>query len=251
MTASPAKPSSINNSRCQHRYAHNKRCRLSITNLDSAFCPIHSRLPVYETDSAEVAAALTDNLSEFRSAIPINDFLSRVLLLLARNRISTRKAAVLTFTCSQLLRTLPVIDRELNPPDGDKAPTIIFDIPRPQRFYEPARIPPGSTEKSAHPEPQSGASTSQHVSSQPASSFASQPAAPQSGSAQPASLASPPQVVSERAPSPNPLGSAPHSEPFSPRPSGAPIAVPPNLRSTPQARPRPRVRQPTYTNFDT
>jgi hypothetical protein len=236
-----AKPNTISNSRCQHRYAHNKRCRLSITNLDSAFCPIHSRLPVYEADSSEVAAALTDNLSEFRSAIPINDFLSRVLLLLAQNRISTRKAAVLTFTCSQLLRTLPVIDRELNPPDDDKEPTIIFDIPRPQRFYEPAQIAPDSTARAASPEPQSGASTSQPVSPQPASPSAAQSSSP----------ATPPQVGSPRSTHPEPLGSVSHSAPVSPRPSGAPIAVPLNLRSTPQVRPRPRVRQPTYTNFDT
>jgi hypothetical protein len=243
MTTSPAKPCSTNNSRCQHRYAHNKRCRLSITNLDSAFCPIHSKLPVYEADSSEVAAALTDNLSEFRSAIPINDFLSRVLLLLAQNRISTRKAAVLTFTCSQLLRTLPVIDRELNPPDSDKGLNIIFDIPRPERpdYVPPPQIAPTSTEKRASPETQSGASTSESVSPQPPSPSAAQSSSP----------ATPPQIGAPRNTPPEPHGTAAHSAPFPPPPSGAPIAVPPNLRSTPQARPRPRVRQPTYTNFDT
>jgi hypothetical protein len=35
------------------------------------------------------------------------------------------------YTCSLLLRTLPAIDLELNPPDQE--PQIIFDLPRPKR----------------------------------------------------------------------------------------------------------------------
>ena len=142
-----AKPSNISNSRCQHRYAHGKRCRLSISNLDSAFCPIHSTLPGYETDSSEIAAALTANLSEFRSAVAVNDFLARLLLLLAQNRISPRKAAVLAYITNQLLRTLPAIDRELNPPvDPNERVQIIYDIDRPYRGpVEPKTQAPAPT----------------------------------------------------------------------------------------------------------
>ena len=40
----------------------------------------------------------------------------------------------MAYTCSLLLRTLPAIDAELNPPDEE--PQIIFDLPRPRRDYD-------------------------------------------------------------------------------------------------------------------
>jgi hypothetical protein len=85
-------------------------------------------------EPADTTAALTADLKEFRSAIPINDFLARLLLLLAQQKISPRRAAVLAYITKQLLRTLPAIDRELKPPaDKDAPPEIIFDAPRPER----------------------------------------------------------------------------------------------------------------------
>jgi len=46
----------------------------------------------------------------------------------------------MAYTCSLLLRTLPAIDAELNPPDEE--PQIIFDLPRPKRDYDisPERV---------------------------------------------------------------------------------------------------------------
>jgi hypothetical protein len=114
MTQQTLKPSLINNSaRCTHRFANGRRCRLSAANLDSVFCPSHASLP--ENLREPAAASLTADLKEFRSALPINDFLARLLLLLAENKISPRRAAVLAYITNQLLRTLPAIDRELNP----------------------------------------------------------------------------------------------------------------------------------------
>jgi len=78
----------------------------------------------------------------FRSAIPINDFLARLLLLLAENKISPRRAAVLAYITNQLLRTLPAIGRELNPTADPNAPAqIIFDMPSPERDREPQPEP--------------------------------------------------------------------------------------------------------------
>ncbi len=127
MTQQMAKPSFINNSaRCTYRFANGKRCRLSGSNIDSAFCPSHASLPE------------NPDLKEFRSAIPINDFLARLLLLLAENKISPRRAAVLAYITNQLLRTLPAIDRELNPKeDPNQPPEIICDMPGP----EPENLP--------------------------------------------------------------------------------------------------------------
>jgi hypothetical protein len=135
MPQQSAKPSFVNNSaRCTHRFANGRRCRLSASNVDSAFCPSHARLPENQIEPADTAASLTADLKEFRSAIPINHFLSRLLLLLAEQKISPRRAAVLAYITNQLLRTLPAIDRELNPKAGkDEPEEIIWDIPGPDR----------------------------------------------------------------------------------------------------------------------
>ena len=140
MTQQTLEHSSLNSSsRCTHRFANGKRCRLFATNLNSSFCPSHAALPENQSEPADTAAVLTAGLNEFRSAIPINDFLARLLLLLARDRIPARKAAVLAYITNQLLRTLPAIDAELNPKPGKDEPVeIIIDMPGPERD----RVPP-------------------------------------------------------------------------------------------------------------
>ncbi len=143
MTPQTAKPSFINNSaRCTHRFANGMRCRLLTLDADASYCANHARLVENQRESADTAASLTADLKEFRSAIPINDFLARLLLLLAENKISPRRAAVLAYITNQLLRTLPAIDRELNPKEDPNEPAeIIFDAPRPDRSEQPEPQP--------------------------------------------------------------------------------------------------------------
>jgi hypothetical protein len=136
MTQSASKPRFINNSaRCNYRFPNGMRCRL-IGFGSQPFCPKHTQAaagpqPVVarQHNPAEVASTLTANLDDFTSAAQINDFLSRLLLLLAQDKISTRRAAVLAYITNQLLRTLPAIAKEEN---ADST-TIIFDMPGPQR----------------------------------------------------------------------------------------------------------------------
>jgi hypothetical protein len=124
MTHSASKPSVINNSaRCVHFYPNGRRCRLSVQAPNSHFCPAHTRLPQNEPDPAEIASTLTADLDDFTSAAQINNFLSRLLLLLAQDKISTRRAAVLAYITNQLLRTLPAIAKEEN-----AEPTVIVDM---------------------------------------------------------------------------------------------------------------------------
>ena len=135
MTQQFAKSSSINNSaRCNHRFPNGMRCRLNGFGTQP-FCPKHTQLLVPPPpDSAEIAATLTVNLDDFTSAAQINDFLARLLLLLAQDKISTRRAAVLAYITNQLLRTLPAIAKEVN-----AEPTqIIFDMPGPDRTEDDA-----------------------------------------------------------------------------------------------------------------
>ena len=143
MTQQTRKPSFINNSaRCTHRFANGMRCRLLTLDPDSAYCANHAKVVENQRESQDTAASLTADLKEFRSAIPINDFLARLLLLLAEQKISPRRAAVLAYITNQLLRTLPAIDRELNPKPGKDEPVqIILDMPGPERDRTPTPEP--------------------------------------------------------------------------------------------------------------
>jgi hypothetical protein len=80
-------------------------------------------------DPCDLRSALAGELTEFNSAVDINLFLSRLLLLVAQNRIAANRAAVLAGICSLLLRSLSTIDREASdelrpimfgPPDSDQ-----------------------------------------------------------------------------------------------------------------------------------
>jgi hypothetical protein len=130
MTPQFAKSSSTHNSpRCNYRFPNGMRCRL-IGFGNQPFCPKHTQAtPPPQPNPAEIASTLTANLDDFTSAAQINDFLSRLLLLLAQDKISTRRAAVLAYITNQLLRTLPAIAKEENREET----TIIFDMPGPDR----------------------------------------------------------------------------------------------------------------------
>ena len=92
MTRQSAKPSFINHSaRCTYLFPNGRRCRLYAA-ANPSFCPAHAPLPANQSDAAEIASTLTVNLDDFTSAAQINDFLSRLLLLLAQDKISTRRA---------------------------------------------------------------------------------------------------------------------------------------------------------------
>ena len=122
MTQSTANPSSTNAiPRCTHRYANGRRCRIS-AGPNPNFCPLHARLPQNLPDPAEIAATLIANLDDFTSALQVNDFLSRLLLLLAQDKISTRRAAVLAYITNQIIRTLAAIAKE---DDDPKNSTVI------------------------------------------------------------------------------------------------------------------------------
>jgi hypothetical protein len=116
--------------RCQHRYAKQKRCRLHTQRLDARFCVHH--LKFYQP--SEFSAALTANLAELKSPEALNDFLSRLLLLLAQHKISPRRAAVLGYLTSQLLRTIYAIDQKAQQAQREEessAPQINLDVSRP------------------------------------------------------------------------------------------------------------------------
>lgn len=140
MNAKSANSSVFNkDSRCHHRYPNGSRCRSLTTSSSADFCPSHAKLPQNEPIDADLTPLLTCTLDDFKSATQINDYLSNILILLTKGRVTARRAAVLAYITNQLLRTLPAIDKELHADDSgsDNVPQIIIDMPRPIRTPAP------------------------------------------------------------------------------------------------------------------
>ena len=115
--------------RCQKR-TRKGRCTMLVADPASPFCPEHSRAATRFRKAADLSSLLTEGLTDFKSATPINDFLSRLLLLQAQGVVEPRRAAVMAYNCNLLLRTLPAIEHERNPADQERE--IIWDLPRPK-----------------------------------------------------------------------------------------------------------------------
>lgn len=126
--------------RCQHRTRTGRRCRHDVSNAAAGLCSTHAPAQSNRSEESDLSAYLTAGLTEFKSAVPINEFLSRLLHLQAEYRIPPRRAAVMAYTCNLILRTLPAIERELHPEDDDDIVRLDFgDLPRP-RHDDP--VPP-------------------------------------------------------------------------------------------------------------
>ena len=121
---------------CRHLTASGRHCRSTAADLTSGLCPRHALSPAYRHSSPSLAADLLGDLTAFQSAAAVNEFLSRLLLLLARDRVSPRRAAVMIYACNQILRSLHSIHLE-NKIAGDAPPEIILDLPRPKREDDP------------------------------------------------------------------------------------------------------------------
>jgi hypothetical protein len=113
---------------CSARTPSGRRCRMAISDPASSLCFKHAAQQKKDRDAADIAARLIGDTEEFTSAVTINRSLGELYKLLARDEIAPRRAAVMTYTCNLLLRTLPAIEHELQGP-GQKDNTIIFDIP--------------------------------------------------------------------------------------------------------------------------
>jgi len=143
--------SSNNSSCCQHRSQTGRQCRHASISVYPGFCSRHrpaNTFPLQPQDDTAnlvpyLAPHLTDNLTDFQSAVDLNGFLSKLMLLLAQNRVSARRAAVLGYLCNLVLRTLPAIDRENQPGsdlDSEITRTVIVDLKRPVRTTVPVEV---------------------------------------------------------------------------------------------------------------
>jgi hypothetical protein len=110
----PAVESVAPQSRCSHRFpASGHQCRLLATDPQSGLCAHHlARKKALDRD-ADSFFPLMQQANRFQNAQAINKSLNHLYDLLARARISARRAATLAYISSLLLRTLPAIDNDI------------------------------------------------------------------------------------------------------------------------------------------
>jgi hypothetical protein len=135
----------ISSSRCQHRTAAGRQCRSLAADPCSGLCPHHAA----PTRAANFREALTRNAFDFQRAQGVNNSLGVLYGLLAEGHISPRRASVLAYISSLLLRTLPAIDYDNDHyPDDDAEPNSNADAEEqnsPESVASPAAqpVPPG------------------------------------------------------------------------------------------------------------
>jgi hypothetical protein len=102
-------------------------------------------------DSTNISLDLLDSqMGTLDSTHAINIVLTNVVIMLAQGRISPRRASVITFALSLMLRSVVVMDRKA----ANAPPQIIFDDPRTASSQEePAATaqPDATSASGAHP----------------------------------------------------------------------------------------------------
>jgi len=114
--------STVLSNRCTHRTAAGRQCRRLTADEQSILCAYHRALEK-QKQSEDFSAKLLSSAEGFQTAQGVNLALSDLYELLAANRISARRAAVLAYINSLLLRTLPAIDAANNESGG---PSVIL-----------------------------------------------------------------------------------------------------------------------------
>ncbi|HXL23125.1 MAG TPA: hypothetical protein VOA78_11705 [Candidatus Dormibacteraeota bacterium] len=98
--------------RCIHRTPAGRRCSAEAVDPQASFCRRHLFGSTRRYPDPSLASELLGDLTEFDSAAEVNQFLSRLLRLLAEDRVSPRRAAVMAYTCNLLLHTHRAIEIE-------------------------------------------------------------------------------------------------------------------------------------------
>ena len=127
--------SAVDSTRCTHRTPSGRRCRMPVVAPGHRLCGTHTD-EIIKADRLNLSDALLTNSHDFQTAQGINFALGGIFRLLAANCVSARRASVLAFICSQLLRTLPAIDADNAA--GIKGPTA----PQPRPPAPPSITPP-------------------------------------------------------------------------------------------------------------
>ncbi len=102
--------------RCSHRSPAGRQCQRLASDAPFGLCPQHrsaqQQRAQKQREGSDISFTLAGQSQAFQTAQGINHSLGALYRLLAENRISARRAAVLAYINSLLLRTLPAIDAD-------------------------------------------------------------------------------------------------------------------------------------------
>ena len=118
--------------RCHYRTTTGRRCRGRLANPRASLCVRHQRLDT-ERNSADLAASLMGDHRNFATVEGIGSSLNDLYLLLARNRITPRRAAVLAYINNSLFHVIQAIDKK----QKDTPPTVVFGRREPSHDTKP------------------------------------------------------------------------------------------------------------------
>jgi hypothetical protein len=115
--ASPELSAPRGRQRCQARNRDRSQCRLHAQDLATGLCSRHAALALKNAtafdDTTDLAMDLLDSAKgALDSTYAINLILTNVILLVAQGRLSPRRASVITFALSLMLRSVVVADSE-------------------------------------------------------------------------------------------------------------------------------------------
>ena len=123
----------IASSRCRHFTLNGRQCQLRALDTRSGLCFRHASLHNTQSDSEDLSADLLGQLSDFKCAPDINQFLARLLILVTQGRITPRRASVLAYITNQLLHSHRAIHIEKKLEDDGPFIIEFGDLPRPDR----------------------------------------------------------------------------------------------------------------------
>lgn len=141
MKTDAAKPArNFSETRCQHRSTTGRRCRSLRPTPGATLCERHRAMEEKQL-SADLFASLIGHQTAGRDSLlsigGVHDSLAELYILLARDRVSPRRAAVLAYVSSLLLRSLPDAAKVPAKSGRPKSPVrIILDMPHPAREDE-------------------------------------------------------------------------------------------------------------------
>ena len=124
--ASPLPPLPLPDNRCAYVSHSGRRCRANSADPLLGLCRKHAAQIAIDPDSADLSLNLFgEGTPAFGSVEEINSVLTNLVVLVAQGRISSRRAGVIVYALSFVLRGLQVIDKKA----ADAPVEIIMDIP--------------------------------------------------------------------------------------------------------------------------
>lgn len=116
-TAAPSKGKSAprGSARCSHRTRNNGRCRLPVQDPAIGLCFRHAAFfrKVILDDAVDMSSEiLATEEGAYDTPESINSILSNIVELVAKGRLSPRRASVITYALSLMLRSTVVAERQ-------------------------------------------------------------------------------------------------------------------------------------------